>query len=461
MGWGDVGFNGHPVIRTPHLDAMSREGVRFDRFYAPTVCSPTRGSCLTGRHPFRYGIVNANVGRLPPSEHTLAEQLKAVGYTTGHFGKWHLGTLTNDIQDGRRGGRDTLAYSPPWMHGFDAMFSTEQAVPTWDPAISQPFLTKFWTGPGKYATENLEGDASRVVMDRAVDFIRQAVTDKKPFLTYIWFHAPHQPFKAGEAHRQLYAEQRGREQHYFGCITALDEQMGRLRAELADLGIADQTILWFVSDNGPEGNAGQAPGSAGPLRGRKRDLWEGGIRVPGVLEYPAVLKSAQKIDTPCVTSDFVPTILDFVGVEPTGPGPLDGVSIRPLLEGKPFQRPQGIGFEYSKMASRIDQQYKLVALLEEPPREDRKATKAAKAADADQNQPPVRQGKIKPATSDGITPIKQYLLFDIASDPAEQHDLAEKFPERVQEMSSALAAWRQSCRDSYVESRARENSETN
>src|SRR5690606_1303916 len=95
MGWGDVAYNGHPVIQTPHLDALAREGLRFDRFYAPTVCSPTRGSCLTGRHPFRYGIVNANVGRLPARELTLAEALKTAGYTTGHFGKWHLGTLTN------------------------------------------------------------------------------------------------------------------------------------------------------------------------------------------------------------------------------------------------------------------------------------------------------------------------------------------------------------------------------
>ena len=314
MGWGDVAYNGHPVLATPHLDALSRAGLRFDRFYAPTVCSPTRGSCLTGRHPSRYGIFNANVGRLPLGEQTLAEALKRRGYATAHFGKWHLGTLTNEVKDGRRGGRDRSVFSPPWLHGFDVCFSTEQAVPTWDPMKGQPFETRYWTGPGRFATENLEGDDSRAIMDRVIPFVRGAVHDSQPFLAIVWFHTPHEPVRAGEAYRNRYKDRTLKEQNYYGAITALDEQVGRLRSELVRLGIADETMLWFCSDNGPEGKAGRAPGSAGPLRGRKRDLWEGGIRVPCLLEWPDVVKQPRTVSAPCVTNDFLPTVLDFLQV---------------------------------------------------------------------------------------------------------------------------------------------------
>src|SRR5262245_38422274 len=143
MGFGDPGFNGNKVIQTPHLDEMAKAGLKFERFYSGApVCSPTRGSCLTGRHPYRYGIWSANEGHLRKQECSLAEVLRKQGYTTGHFGKWHLGTLSQD-QDGRRGGTGENAhYAPPWEHGFDVCFSTEQAVPTFNPMQNQPFPTK-------------------------------------------------------------------------------------------------------------------------------------------------------------------------------------------------------------------------------------------------------------------------------------------------------------------------------
>ncbi|MHC4499432.1 MAG: sulfatase-like hydrolase/transferase, partial [Planctomycetota bacterium] len=137
QGWGDVGYNGHPVLKTPNLDQMAEEGIRFERFYSGApVCSPTRGSCLTGRHPFRYGIYHANVGHMKKDEITLAEVLKMQGCATGHFGKWHLGTLTKTVKESNRGGKRGAAhYSPPWENGFDECFSTEAKVPTWDPMV--------------------------------------------------------------------------------------------------------------------------------------------------------------------------------------------------------------------------------------------------------------------------------------------------------------------------------------
>ena len=295
LGWGDVGFNGNTVIKTPNLDAMAKNGLRFERFYAQApVCSPTRGSVLTGRHPYRYGIFSANVGHMRPKELTLAEALKANGYTTGHFGKWHVGTLTKTVPDANRGGPKGAAhFAPPSAHGFDQNFSTESKVPTWDPLVKPKvgarrtwwdpvkdpgngvsYGTAYWS-KGKRVTENCSGDDSRVIMDRAIPFIRTAVKRKKPFFTIIWFHAPHLPVVAGPKYTAMYPGKGKYTQHYYGCITALDEQVGRLRAELRKLKVAQNTLVCFCSDNGPEGKAGKAPGTAAHLRGRKRDLFRG------------------------------------------------------------------------------------------------------------------------------------------------------------------------------------------
>ena len=174
QGWGDTGYNGHPFLKTPNLDKMAAQGIRFNRWYAGApVCSPTRGSAVTGRHPYRYGIPGANSGHMLPEEVTLAEALKTQGYTTGHFGKWHLGTLTTTIKDSNRGKPgDAAHYSPPWDNGFDVCFSTEAKVPTWDPmkkpGSDESYGTHYFNSDGSVATENLEGDDSRVIMDRAL-----------------------------------------------------------------------------------------------------------------------------------------------------------------------------------------------------------------------------------------------------------------------------------------------------
>ena len=152
LGWGDVGFNGNKIIRTPHLDAMAKNSLRFERFYAAApVCSPTRGSCITGRHPYRYGVYFANIGHMKTEELTLAELLKKHGYATGHFGKWHLGTLTKTETEANRGGpRGIKNFSPPQANGFDVCFSTESKVPTWDPMLRpKNNKSKTWWDPAK------------------------------------------------------------------------------------------------------------------------------------------------------------------------------------------------------------------------------------------------------------------------------------------------------------------------
>ena len=264
LGWGDPGYNGNQIIKTPNLDDMASGGLVFNRFYSSSpVCSPTRGSCLTGRHPYRYGIFGANTGHLPKEEITLAGILKGKGYRTGHFGKWHLGTLTKSIKDSIRGGKDEEKhYAPPWEHGFEVCFSTEAKVPTYDPMLTpigwqgntdpnKEFGTYYWNKKGDIVTENLNGDDSRIIMDRAIPFIKESVEQNQPFFMVIWFHTPHLPVLADSVTKLLYYEFNDEEQNYYGCITAMDKQMGRLRASLKELGVGENTMVLFNSDNGP------------------------------------------------------------------------------------------------------------------------------------------------------------------------------------------------------------------
>jgi arylsulfatase A-like enzyme len=406
QGWGDTGYNGHPVLQTPHLDQMAREGLRFDRFYAAApVCSPTRGSCLTGRHPSRYGISFANTGHIRDDEFTLAERLQKLGYQTGHFGKWHLGTLTTKITDANRGRPGATAhYAPPWEHGFDACFSTESKVPTfWKPGDYESYGTHYWTGPDACVpATDIQGDDSALVMDRAIDFIRRSVAENDPFFSVIWFHAPHLPVVAGPEHRALYTEH----QDYYGCITALDEQVGRLRTTLDEMGVATNTMLWFCADNGPEGNASD-PGLTRGLRGRKRSLYEGGVRVPGLLVWPAVITTPRTVSMPCCTSDYLPTILEVVGQsEPAvEAAPLDGISLVDLIHGRMTERPSPIAFASRSQQTLVDNRYKIYS-------DDNGAS---------------------------------FELFDLIADPAESSNLAQQHPEIVRKMRETLAAWHTSC----------------
>jgi len=422
QGWGDVGYHGHPILRTPHLDAMAAGGLRLERFYAAApVCSPTRGSCLTGRHPSRYGIPHANRGHMRRGELTLAEALRTRGYQTGHFGKWHLGTLTTDVRDSNRGGRSKFVqhHAPPWRHGFERCFSTEAKVPTWNPMVDpkkpgeqRPYGTHYWNERGEIVTENLSGDDSRVIMDRVIPFVRGAAEAKRPFLAVVWFHAPHLPVVAGPRHLALYpgvVDMSHR--HYYGCLSALDEQLGRLRAELRSLGIEGDTLLWYTSDNGPETSRGRSsPGRTGPFRGRKRSLLEGGVRVPALLEWPGHIAAGRESNLPCSTSDILPTVLELVDERKNGQieglvRPLDGESLAPLIEGSMERRGGAIAF-------------------------------------ASNRQLALHRGRWKIYSADGG---ERFALYDLDADPGEARDLSREHPSVLAGLRAELDAWRASC----------------
>ncbi|MDG1831922.1 MAG: sulfatase-like hydrolase/transferase, partial [Verrucomicrobiota bacterium] len=198
------------------------------------------------------------------------------------------------------------------------------------------------------------------------------------------------------------------------CITALDEQVGRLRKELRTLGVADNTFVAFCSDNGPEGNA-SAPGSAGHFSGRKRSLLEGGIRVPGLIEWPAKIKPGVTA-IPAVTSDYLPTILDLIGAEQTDKRPLDGISLVPLFKGKMKERGQPIGFQSAGQVALISDRYKIYG-----------------------------SGGRKKEQELTLPKLK---LFDLKKDPSEKNDLAAQHPDLIKKMTATLKQWRKSCRHS-------------
>jgi arylsulfatase A-like enzyme len=422
-GWGDVGYNGNDSIITPHLDQMAAEGIRFNRFYsAAPVSSPTRGSCLTGRHPYRYGIYFANTGHMKKQELTLAEILKTEGYATGHFGKWHLGSLTKTESDGNRGG-DTAHYSPPWENGFDICFSTESKVPTWNPMITPAknaggignktpgvhYGTYYWDERGEKVKDNLDGDDSRVIMDRAIPFIES--NQQEPFFAVIWFHTPHLPVVAGEKYRNMYSKFSENIQHYYGAITAMDEQIGRLRDKLKELGIEQNTMIFYTSDNGPEGKSrkGRTQGSTGGLKGRKRSLYEGGIRVPGLLVWPGIITESKTTELPFCTSDYLPTIANILKIqEKLAVKPIDGISMCPLINGEMPKRPNPIGFQSQKEKALINNRFKIYS------------------------------------NDNGNT----FALYDIPNDPGETKNLADSLPKIQQKMQAELKKWILSCSES-------------
>ncbi|MHC4439094.1 MAG: sulfatase family protein [Planctomycetota bacterium] len=317
QGWGEMGYYGHPTLKTPTFDEMAAKGLRFDRFYAGApVCSPTRASVMTGRHPNRSGVFLWNYA-IRPEEITIAQLLKKAGYRTGHFGKWHLGPVKAD--------------SPvnPGKCGFDEYLSHDNFFEL------NPPLSRNGADP-----EIHKGESSEIIVSEAGKFIRKVRAENKPFFVVIWFGSPHGPYKATESDAALYAEVKDEQRrNRYAEITAMDRAMGQLRRALQHLRVAENTLLWYCSDNG-------IPNKSGPtanLQGSKGNLYEGGIRVPAIIEWPTVIRKPRISKMPCVTSDIMPTLLDFLGLD-LPDRPIDGISLRTLIEGKMTTRPQPIGF---------------------------------------------------------------------------------------------------------------------
>ena len=395
QGWGDVSYNGLTQIQTPNLDAMAANGLQLNRFYsAHPSCSPTRASVLTGRHPYRMKC-DWPGQTLRKQEITIAHAVKQAGYRSAHFGKWHL----NGVPGPGMVIPNTNPYSPINV-GFDESFSVSN------------YFEPDWTFGRNGVPEKTRGDGSDVIVAEALTFIGASVKQKQPFLAVIWYgspHVPHQPTKED-------LEAAGGSAFY-GELIGVDRSMGALRAGLRRLRVADNTLLIFCSDNGSwlDENAPTAHGSNGVLRGKKGELWEGGIRVPGIIEWPARIQKPAVSDVLACTSDIYPTVIDILGIAvPNQVLPLDGISLVPLIDGKMHQRPSPIGFWHHGETS-----------LEDGP------------VVWNDNQYKLHQRA--PNT---------YELYDLTSDISETTDLAKKQPDVLERMKAEMATWLESVKRS-------------
>ena len=406
LGWGDLACYGHPTIRTPNLDRMAAEGMRFTSFYsAAEVCTPSRAALLTGRYPVRSGMCNNqnrvlrnnSKGGLPQDEETLAELLKKSGYATACIGKWHLGHLPEHL--------------PP-RHGFDEYFglpySNDMKPAANAPSGRDKFYqenTAFWQSPLIRGTEIIEPQPDQRLLTRrytqeAVKFIEN--NTERPFFLYFPHTFPHVPLFASE-------EFRGKSNAglYGDVVEEIDWSVGQLLDTLKRRGLDENTLVMFSSDNGPWLIFNQHGGSAGLLREGKGSTWEGGMRVPGIFRWPGKIPAASIQREVACTMDVLPTVAKLVGQELTKP--CDGVDIRPLLEG--------------------------VGSVERPPYlYYRGATMYA-----------ARQGdwKMHFITRSGYGPDKpqkheQPLLFHLGIDPSERFDVAKDHPEVVSAMRAAV-----------------------
>ncbi|MEZ6129125.1 MAG: sulfatase-like hydrolase/transferase [Planctomycetaceae bacterium] len=393
MGWGQTGYYNHPVLKTPHLDDMASHGLRFDRFYAgASNCSPTRATVMTGRTNDRTGVETHGFP-MRPQETTVADRLASVGYATGHFGKWHL--------NGFRGvGVPILKNDPrsPGAFGFQTWLSVTNFFDI-DPLMSRM---------GEF--EQFRGDSSEVIVAEALKFIRHHAAAQRPFFTVIWYGSPHSPFKASPSDKSAFGDLDKASADHYGELVAMDRSIGTLRSGLKDLQIADNTLVWFCSDNG--GLPKITPETVGGLRGFKNTLYEGGLRVPAVIEWPAGITAPRTTGFPACTMDILPTLTDIVGVpDDDSKVPLDGISLKPLLAKETGPRKRPIGFRHTDRTAWIDNDLKLV-------------------------MPDARS--------------KQWELYDLANDSKEIHNLIAERPDQAEQLRQQWMLWNQSVENSIA-----------
>ena len=431
QGYGDAGFTGHPFVKTPHLDAMAKNGVVFNRFYASApVCSPTRASVMTGRHHFRGNVPNHG-HYLRPHETTIAEMLSSVGYVTGHFGKWHIGSV------------QLASPTTPGGQGFDEWLS---GLNFFD---NDPYL-----GSHK-GYVHAKGPGSVVSMDATIDFLERHHDKGKPMFAVTWFPSPHDPFgeipQGIEGAATLYKEEGGRLAGYFREITLLDQEVGKLRKALRKLDIADNTLVLYTSDNG-----GLATATSGG-RARKGSIYEGGLRVPTILEWPARYNPGT-IDTPAFSSDIYPTLLAMTGTKTSAKQPLDGIDLTPVLEGSQTCRPP-MGFWFGHTGGQGTWNDRIIKALME--------AEAAGQPNPHPNRILKNVNQFPTFGEDGLRghaawndwPWKLHRiqkgknvkleLYNLVDDPMESNNLAKQEADRTAQMQKALEAWQRSVLDSW------------
>ena len=424
MGWAQTGYYGHPVMKTPNLDDMAGGGLRMDRFYAGAPsCTPTRASVLTGRTNDRTGAFRVGHS-INKQERMLSTAFRDAGYSTAHFGKWHL----NEVgAQGHPLPADDL-HSPGQL-GFDYWLSATSGFDRFSMEGGGFELSRNGT------REQFQGDGSEVIVDEAVKYISEQVARQKPVFVVIWYSAPHGPWEASEEDIKPYlgvVDQTSAHMH--GEIVAMDRSIGRLRQALRDLGIADNTLVWFTSDNGGTPNIdypsecsagidpdltseearafgcyrGVRPDSTGHLRGFKKDFYEGGLRVPTIVEWPAGIEPRVS-NFPAGTVDMFPTLIDVAGLGWDSINKVrDGISLARVFESEPARRDRPLGFRASDGRMWLDNDWKLVQNV---------------------------------SFADGQFIQEPFELYNVIGDPKEEQNLIDLYPEIAERMRKQLDSW--------------------
>ena len=359
LGYGDLGCFGSTDVKTPNLDKFAAEGMRFTSFYAGHGnCSPSRTALMTGRTPTRVGIRNwipqdspVHVRR---SEVTIATLLNKAGYSTCHVGKWHMNGEFNQPTQPQ-----------PSDHGFEHWFSTQNN------ALPNHRNPDNFVRNGKPVGKQ-NGYSSHLVVDEATRWLSQGRDKAKPFFLYVCFHEPHEPIASDDKYARLYPGNDPSYTAHHANITQMDDAFGRLMQTLDEQGLRDNTLVLFTSDNGPAITAQHPHGSAGPLRDKKGSVYEGGIRVPGLLRWPGKTKTGSVSDEPISGVDFLPTVCAITGTEPPRDRVLDGASFLPVLSGGTVLRATPLYWHFNRafgdprVAMRIGD-WKILATLDRTP----------------------------------------------------------------------------------------------
>lgn len=407
QGYGDFGVMGNPVLETPRLDTLARNSARMDRFYVCPVCSPTRAGLMTGRYHYRTRVVDTWVGRsmMDPDEVTVAELLQEAGYRTGIFGKWHLG----DCHPLR-----------PMDQGFDESlvhFGGGLAQPSEPPENQRRYTDPILVHNGTEVTT--EGYCTDVYFDAALAFIDQCREQNQPFFVYLPTNAPHGPFHdVPEELRRKYVALGAKDQvaRIYAMIENIDQNVGRLRDRLEEWDLAQNTLFLFLQDNGPNGQRHNAG-----LRGQKSHVYEGGIRSVFWAHWPERFDADTTSDRVAGYIDVMPTILEAAGAPVPDSLHLDGRSLLPLLEGSAnadwpdrtlfLQVHRGNTPRSGHHFAAVGQRFKLV----------RSSGFGAPRPDRPDDAP--------------------WELYDLASDPGEQHDVAAQHAEEAQALRDAYEHW--------------------
>ncbi len=445
MGYGDFGVFNHGLVHTPTLNQLVAEGTCLTQHYAGSpVCSPSRAALLTGRYPHRTGAFTPQevlgLDRIAPGEVTLGNAFRQAGYVTGYIGKWHNGALDPHFHPNRRGFDEFIGFSGGWADYYQWRLDYNGTARASD---------------GRYLTD--------VLTDEAIHYVRRH--QNEPFLLCLMYNAPHSPMQAPQALVQPYLDRNLPPvvALTYAMIEAMDQGIGNLMTELAQLHLADDTLVMFTSDNGPafmlrpdqvpEGVDRNATRFNCGFAGAKGSVYEGGIRVPMIMRWPAALRAGYQIDTLIHYTDWMPTLLALTGSPRPAGRLLDGHDISPVLRGERPQVEPRRFWQWNSYypvaninAAMRDGAWKLVYPNLEIP--------AASAADQQRMDRYVAldiEYKYHPERISGIFPdmIPERViptpaaaeLYNIQDDPLEQHNLAAQQPERVAHMRSTLETW--------------------